>query len=605
MVYKIGYDCLVPLLQLLDPTFVDRSADHTWVGASEPYESLGYVPGDTSFYLRLQIVPATPLPSLPSTLNLLIVANTTPNTDTSAQCADDTVQTGDDTAPSGSNQAIDTPVGGSRAYILDLPLGTTLADFNAGLVYLWLGYTSPPTSYNPADYSFGYGGTGTHDDDGSITAWAGAPPFAVDTGNGTPVPSHAEENGTLEVTASGPGSFCLATVTVHSTAQGAAVGSPGTTSCRALVTDGYGGSDDVTGDGAAVDVSTARKVRISLSGGSGTTTVAAMARSEANVAPGTSRCKASTTVSAVGSAFDACDLSLDLLQLGYLGDGGDDTLPFTRLSGKPPPKDELEMTTMYIGDLLTFWAQFSDPSTGEAIDPDSTPAYRIYEEATDTPIQTGTLARQDDSNTVGFYRAQKTLSLVNGFEVGKCYAVRVTADVLAVNQAGVVERFVVRAPLLTALDVWAYIPRTLTTPSDPTSLLPVTAADALPQIRRGDSWSVSLTGLGNLTGRTKLWLTIKAPSDVPLSGDSKAMVQIEETADLIYLNRAAPGTGQTGTLVVDDAAAGDITLTLSALATAALPPGSFIYDVQMLAGSVITLVQGPAPIVADITRATS
>lgn len=168
------------------------------------------------------------------------------------------------------------------------------------------------------------------------------------------------------------------------------------------------------------------------------------------------------------------------------------------------------------------------------------------------------------------------------------------------------ERFVVRVPVLTAVGVWSYIPRTLTTPSDPSSLLPLLAAGALPPVRRGDSWAVSLTGLGDLSVRTKLWITVKSARDIPRAGDSSAVFQLEESGGLIYIGGATPSGGQDGTLTVDDAAAGDISLTLNALATAILIPGACIYDVQMLSAEGVTsLVQGSAAVTADVTRAIS
>ena len=89
---------------------------------------------------------------------------------------------------------------------------------------------------------------------------------------------------------------------------------------------------------------------------------------------------------------------------------------------------------MYLGsykidDLLTFYANTHTPSTGAAVDADAVPGYRIYEDETGTPILTGSMALLDDTNTVGFYSEQVTLSTVNGLEKGKCYTVRVTGVV--------------------------------------------------------------------------------------------------------------------------------------------------------------------------------
>lgn len=86
-----------------------------------------------------------------------------------------------------------------------------------------------------------------------------------------------------------------------------------------------------------------------------------------------------------------------------------------------------------IDDLLTFVAQSCDPATGEDIDTDAVPDYRVYEDETGSPLLTGSMAKLDDSNTIGFYSEQITLSAANGFETGKCYTVRKTAAVDGVS----------------------------------------------------------------------------------------------------------------------------------------------------------------------------
>lgn len=100
---------------------------------------------------------------------------------------------------------------------------------------------------------------------------------------------------------------------------------------------------------------------------------------------------------------------------------------------------------MYLGswkidDLVTFACNTHDPETAgnPAIDADDPPTYRIYEDETGTPILTGSMAKLDDANTVGFYSEQITLSAANGFEKGKSYHIRVAAVVGGVT--GITER---------------------------------------------------------------------------------------------------------------------------------------------------------------------
>lgn len=82
-----------------------------------------------------------------------------------------------------------------------------------------------------------------------------------------------------------------------------------------------------------------------------------------------------------------------------------------------------------IDDLLTFPVNTHSPSTGAATDADSVPTYRVYEDETATAILTGSMAKLDDANTVGFYSEQITLSAANGFEVGKSYTIYISAVV--------------------------------------------------------------------------------------------------------------------------------------------------------------------------------
>lgn len=149
-------------------------------------------------------------------------------------------------------------------------------------------------------------------------------------------------------------------------------------------------------------------------------------------------------------------------------------------------------------------------------------------------------------------------------------------------------------------DVWAYAARTLTQ-----SAASVTAAvsGGTITIMRGDTLSASLTGLGSIAARTKLWFTVKSQYG---DADAVSVVQIEEAGGLLYLNAAA-GTPANGDITVDDEDDGDITITLAAASTATLTPNDGLsYDVQMLtATGVQTLTSGSCMVVADVTRAVS
>ena len=101
--------------------------------------------------------------------------------------------------------------------------------------------------------------------------------------------------------------------------------------------------------------------------------------------------------------------------------------------------------TRYIDDVATVYITASQFSTGASFDATGSPAYRIYEGTTDTPIQTGSFAPLDDANTTGLYAFSTTLSAANGYEVGKTYLVYATATVDGVAAHTKAAEFVVRA----------------------------------------------------------------------------------------------------------------------------------------------------------------
>lgn len=82
-----------------------------------------------------------------------------------------------------------------------------------------------------------------------------------------------------------------------------------------------------------------------------------------------------------------------------------------------------------IDDYLTFCVNTHDLRTGAALDADSVPTYRIYEDETSTPIMTGSMAKLDDSNTVGFYSERIQLTYANGFGTLNSYIIRIEATV--------------------------------------------------------------------------------------------------------------------------------------------------------------------------------
>ena len=161
-----------------------------------------------------------------------------------------------------------------------------------------------------------------------------------------------------------------------------------------------------------------------------------------------------------------------------------------------------------------------------------------------------------------------------------------------------VQAHALSSEVATAAGVWAHGTRTLT--QSAVSIAAAVSGSDL-SIYRGDSLSASITGLGDISGRTRLWLTVKEKAS---HGDAAATFQIEEGAGLLYIDGEGAGTAGNGAITVDDEDAGDITVTLDEAETAKLRPNNaLVYDVQVLdGGDVTTLTAGDAEVTADVTR---
>lgn len=127
--------------------------------------------------------------------------------------------------------------------------------------------------------------------------------------------------------------------------------------------------------------------------------------------------------------------------------------------------------------------------------------------------------------------------------------------------------------------------------------------------RRGDVWTITLLDLGAFGTWTKLWFTVK--SDPLNDTDANSIIQILLTnpgagTDGLQRLNAAAATAAQGSIVVDDSATGDITVTIAAAASAQVVPGVYSFDVQILraAGST-TMAEGSFTVRRDVTFAVS
>jgi len=154
-----------------------------------------------------------------------------------------------------------------------------------------------------------------------------------------------------------------------------------------------------------------------------------------------------------------------------------------------------------------------------------------------------------------------------------------------------------------AEDIWAYVRRTLTASAAEAaeSTNPGTLA-----LKRGDTWSQAITELGSLVGYTYIDFTVKRSED---DLDADAIVRIRKAASglkdgLLILN-GATGTAASGSITIDDATLGNITIALAATATDDLKlEKGLYYDIQKIVGTVVTTMgSGVLNVTADITRA--
>ena len=117
------------------------------------------------------------------------------------------------------------------------------------------------------------------------------------------------------------------------------------------------------------------------------------------------------------------------------------------------------------------------------------------------------------------------------------------------------------------------------------------AGDNKIAVRAGDSWSIPITGLGDLSTRTKLWFALK---DTPDISDAQSRAFAEETDGLSILNGAPYATPSDGGLVVTDPGLGNLTVVFEEAATVQLS-GALSWAIKILngAGNTVTLATGP------------
>jgi len=120
----------------------------------------------------------------------------------------------------------------------------------------------------------------------------------------------------------------------------------------------------------------------------------------------------------------------------------------------------------------------------------------------------------------------------------------------------------------------------------------------------GATIEFALTGLGNISTYTKLYVTVKRDL---ADADSASIIQLEKTAGLVYINGATATTATNGTLTVDDEVAGNITGVLKPVESVKLSSGRYQYDVKGItaAGKAVIISTSEFTLADAVTKATT
>ena len=135
-----------------------------------------------------------------------------------------------------------------------------------------------------------------------------------------------------------------------------------------------------------------------------------------------------------------------------------------------------------------------------------------------------------------------------------------------------------------------------------TVLSPVAIEGNRITVRSGDSWEVPITGLGSLADAEKLWFAVKTATK---DADAAAVLLVESVAGLTIVAGATYASPADGTLAIDDAGAGEVTISVNEAATVLTGSGEkkWALKVRRLDGSVATTVTGTLTLLPAIVRA--
>lgn len=150
-------------------------------------------------------------------------------------------------------------------------------------------------------------------------------------------------------------------------------------------------------------------------------------------------------------------------------------------------------------------------------------------------------------------------------------------------------------------NVWAYPIRALTV----SSVKPRTLVEGDQfSIYKDTSITIPITGLGDISGYSNLWFTIKREQDLELA-DAQSIVHMDYLTGLLYINKAVATAGH-GAVMLDDLTLGNLRATITKDGAALLPvyaKEALRWEVKGVAGAVVDiLLQGTCYIQPAVTR---
>jgi hypothetical protein len=100
-----------------------------------------------------------------------------------------------------------------------------------------------------------------------------------------------------------------------------------------------------------------------------------------------------------------------------------------------------------------------------------------------------------------------------------------------------------------------------------------------PGIVRLESWTATISNLADISGRSKLLVSIK---EAETDSDNDSLVLWQEGVGLVRLNKAAAAQATDGAITVNDANPGNITLSLKVGVTGSIPAGSHVIAAKVI-----------------------